>query len=76
MYFCNVIELRVETIDFIKTHGKLITNVLVVLLVILAVCSKLQDNGIDSLFRLTDLYILAGALLGLGVIRLISKRHK
>lgn len=69
-------ELRVETIDFIKAHGKFITNVLVVLLVLLAVYSKLQDNGIDSLFRWNDLYILAGALLGLGVIRLISKRRK
>lgn len=65
-----------ETIDFFKAHGKLITNVLVVLLVLLAVYSKLQDNGIDSLFRWNDLYILAGALLGLGVIRLISKRRK
>ena len=65
-----------EKIDFIKTHGKLITNVLVVLLVVLAIYSKLQDNGIDSLFSWNDLYILAGALLGLGVIRLISKRRK
>ena len=69
-------ELRVEKIDFIKTHGKLITNVLVVLLVVLAIYSKLQDNGIDSLFRWNDLYILAGGILGLLLLRFIGQRRK
>ena len=65
-----------EKIDFIKTHGKLITNVLVVLLVVLAIYSKLQDNGIDSLFRWNDLYILAGGILGLLLLRFIGQRRK
>jgi len=69
-------ELRVEKIDFLKTNGKMITNILVVLLVVVAVYTKLQENGMDSLFKLTDLYILAGGLLGLLVIRFFSKRKK
>lgn len=69
-------ELRVEKIGFIKTHSKLITNILVVLLVVMAVYTKLQENGMDALFKLTDLYILAGGLLGLLVIRFLSKRKK
>ena len=65
-----------KTIEFMKNHGKLITNILVVLLVIMAVYTKLQENGMDALFKLTDLYILAGGLLGLLVIRFFSKRKK
>lgn len=65
-----------EKIDFLKNHGKLITNILVVLLVVMAVYTKLQENGMDSLFKLTDLYILAGGLLGLLLIRFIGNRRK
>lgn len=68
--------MRVEKIEFMKAHGKLITNILVVLLVVLAVYTKLQENGMESLFKLTDLYILAGGILGLLVIRFIGKRKK
>ena len=64
-----------EKIEFIKAHGKIITNILVVLLVMMAVYTKLQENGMDSLFKLTDLYILAGGILGLLVLRFIG-RHK
>jgi hypothetical protein len=45
-------------------------------LVVLAVYTKLQENGMESLFKLTDLYILAGGILGLLVIRFIGKRKK
>ena len=69
-------ELRVEKIEFLKNNGKLITNIIVVLLVVVAVYTKLQENGMDSLFKLTDLYILAGGLLGLLVLRFFSKRKK
>lgn len=65
-----------ETIEFIKAHSKLITNILVVLLVVVAIFTKLQENGMDALFKPTDLYILAGGLLGLLVIRYFSKRKK
>ena len=44
-----------STISFWKQHGKAISNVLVVLLVVGAIYAKIQDNGVDSLFRLTDL---------------------
>ncbi len=68
--------MKVEKIDFLKNNGKRITNVLVVILVIVAVCTKLQEKGMDSLFKITDLYILVGGLLGLLVIRFFSKRKK
>lgn len=68
--------MRVEKIEFIKTHGKLITNILVVLLVAVAVYTKLQENGMDSLFKWTDLYILAGGILGLLLLRFVGKRKK
>ena len=64
-----------EKKELIKAHGKIITNILVVLLVMMAVYTKLQENGMDSLFKLTDLYILAGGILGLLVLRFIG-RHK
>ena len=63
-------------ISFLKQHGKAISNVLVVLLVIGAIYTKVQENGADSLFRMSDLQILAGAILGLLVIRWFNKRHK
>ena len=58
-----------------KAHGKLITNILVVLLVVLAVYTKLQENGMDSLFKLTDLYILAGGITPANTGEAIRKLH-
>ena len=65
-----------DEIDILKKHGKVISNVLVVLLVLGAVYVKAQENGVDSLFRSTDLYILLGAMAGLGVIRVYSRNHR
>ena len=64
-----------DEIDILKKHGKVISNVLVVLLVLGAIYAKVQDNGVDSLFRSTDLYILLGALVGLAAIRLYSRKR-
>lgn len=69
-------KIEVSSISFWKQHGKAISNVLVVLLVIGAIYSKVQENGADSLFRMSDLQILAGAILGLLVIRWFTKRQK
>ena len=67
--------MRVDEIDILKKHGKVISNVLVVLLVLGAIYAKVQDNGVGSLFRSTDLYILLGALVGLAAIRLYSRKR-
>ena len=67
--------MRVDEIDILKKHGKVISNVLVVLLVLGAIYTKVQDNGVDSLFRSTDLYILLGALVGLAAIRWYSRKR-
>ena len=67
--------MRVDKIDILKKHGKAISNVLVVLLVLGAVYTKAQDSGVDSLFRSTDLYILLGAMVGLAVIRVYNRKR-
>ena len=67
--------MKVAEIDMFKKHGKAISNVLVVLLVLGAIAAKAQDSGVDSLFRSTDLYILLGAMVGLAVIRVCSRKH-
>lgn len=68
--------MRVDDIDILKKHGKAISNVLVVLLVLGAVYVKAQESGVDSLFRSTDLYLLLGAMVGLAVIRVYSRNHR
>ncbi len=63
-------------IEFLKKHSSLISNIMVVLLVLGAVYVKLQEQGTDSLFRFEDIYILVGAMLGLVVLRFLSKRKE
>lgn len=70
------VKTGVRTISFWKKHGKTVSNILVVLLVAGAIYSKVQDNGVDSLFRASDLYILLGAMIGLLVIRWFGSRQK
>lgn len=70
------VKTGVRTIRFWKKHGKTVSNILVVLLVAGAIYSKVQDNGVDSLFRASDLYILLGAMIGLLVIRWFGSRQK
>ena len=54
-----------------KKHGSLISNVLVVLLVLLAIYVKVNDAEAAPLFRMEDAYLLVGALLGMVVLRFI-----
>ena len=67
---------EVRKISFFKRHGKKVTNVLVVLLVLLAIYDKTQTGGIDTIIKATDLYILLGAILALILLRLISRQKK
>jgi hypothetical protein len=53
-----------------------ISNIFVIALVIGAVFVKMKEDGGEAIFRGTDLYILAGALLALVVLRIFSKKRK
>lgn len=67
---------EVSTINFWKRHGRMLSNILIVLVVAGAIYAKVREGGVDSLFRMTDLYILLGAMIGLAVIRWFSRRQK
>lgn len=58
-----------------KAKGNWI-NAAVVILVLAAVYSKWSGAGIESLFRLSDLNILIGAVLALVVLRMIRSKSK
>ena len=50
-------------------------NAAVVLLVLTAVYSKWSGEGTESLFKISDLNILIGALLALVVLRMIRAKN-
>ncbi len=64
-------------IQFIKKHGSLISNLLVVLLVLLAIYAKIHNGEMDTLFKMEDAYIVVGAFLGMVVLRfMVGKRSE
>ena len=62
-------------IEFYKKHGKIITNVAVALLVIVAIAVKAGEEGSQVLFKADDLYLLAGAVLAFILLRMFTKKH-
>ena len=68
--------MKVIKVQFLKTHGRLISNVLVVLLVIIAIISKVQNNETDSFVHDNDVYIFAGAVIGFLILRTIQRFNK
>ena len=62
-------------IQFFKKHGSLISNILVVVLVLLAIYSKIHDGQMDMLFNMEDIYLVVGAFLGLVVLRFMSRKN-
>lgn len=63
-------------IEFYRKHGKIITNLAVVLLVICAIAVKANEEGGNALFRADDLYLLAGAVLAFILLRMFTKKHQ
>lgn len=63
-------------IEFYKKHGKVITNIAVVLLVAGAIYAKTQEQGSEALFRGDDLYLLAGAVLAFILLRMFTRKHE
>ncbi|MBR2179964.1 MAG: hypothetical protein IJ862_06195 [Selenomonadaceae bacterium] len=62
--------------NFLKVHGRLISNILVVILVAMAIYVKVTENGIDDLVHEKDIYIFAGAILAFLFIRMFQRRNK
>ena len=62
--------------NFLKAHGRLISNILVVILVAMAIYVKVTENGMDDLVHEKDIYIFAGAILAFLLIRIFQRRNK
>lgn len=61
---------------FLKTHGRLISNILVFILVALAIFVKVQENGTDDLVHEKDIYIFAGAVIAFLLLRTFNRLRK
>lgn len=61
---------------FWKRHAKTIMNILIVLLVLAAICTKMEMEGTASLVRARDGYILLGAMVVLIVLHRLTKRQQ
>ena len=62
--------------NFLKAHGRLISNILVVILVAMAIYVKVTENGTEDLVHEQDIYIFAGAILAFLLIRIFQRRNK
>ena len=62
--------------NFLKAHGRLISNILVVILVAMAIYVKVTENGTEDLIHEQDIYIFAGAILAFLLIRIFQRRNK
>ena len=61
---------------FLKAHGRLISNILVIILVAMAIYVKVTENGTEDLVHEQDIYIFAGAILAFLLIRIFQRRNK
>ena len=62
--------------EFLKAHGRTISNVLVVILVAMALFVKINENGTEALFHEKDIYIFAGAILALLLLGMFNRRNR
>ena len=62
--------------NFLKAHGRLISNILVVILVAMAIYVKVTEKGTEDLVHEQDIYIFAGAILAFLLIRIFQRRNK
>lgn len=61
---------------FIRKYKSTVINTLIVLLVLGAVYKTTQENGMGALYHTGDVYIIAGAVLALVVLRMIRRRQE
>ena len=62
--------------QFLKTHARLISNILVVILVAMAIYVKVSENGTEDLVHEQDIYIFAGAVIAFLLIRMFQNFKK
>ena len=62
--------------QFLKTHARLISNILVVILVAMAIYLKVSENGTEDLVHEQDIYIFAGAVIAFLLIRMFQNFKK
>ena len=62
--------------QFLKTHGRLISNILVVILVAMAIYVKVEENGTDDLVHEQDIYIFAGAVIAFLILNMFQRFKK
>ena len=62
--------------EFMRRNGRIINNVAVVVVVLLAIYVKVNDENAAVRFDINDVFIIAGAFLAFGVLILLKKRKK
>ena len=61
--------------EFLKTHGRLISNILIVILVAMAIFVKVSENGTGDFIHEKDMYIFAGAVLVLLLMHIFQRNR-
>ena len=62
--------------EFLRRHGRVINNVAVVLVVLLAIYVKMNDESGKVLFSVNDVYIIGGFFLAFGFLSMLKKHRK
>ena len=62
--------------EFVRRNGRTINNVAVVLVVLLAIYVKVNDENARVLFSINDVYIIAGAFLAFAFLFMLKKRKQ
>jgi len=61
---------------FLKIHGRLISNILIVILVAIAIFVKVNENGTDDLIHEKDKYIFLVSVLVLLFMHAFQRKRK
>ena len=62
--------------QFLKAHGRVMSNILVVILVIMAIYVKVSNNGTDDLVHEQDIYIFAGIIIAFLILNFLKRLKK
>ena len=59
--------------EFFRRNGRMINNIGVVVVVLLAIYVKMNDENAAVLFSVNDVFIIAGAFLAFGFLFMLKK---
>ena len=65
-----------DSMKFLRRHGKVINNVGVVLVVLLAIYVKMNDEGGAAFFKPQDAFIIGGAFLAFLLLYIFKKKKE